>query len=213
MKKFLVAFVLALVTMAAPAYADNTGVWAKVDVKVPVHKFKNDMNLRLRFIPEFAFTDHAGGLDQTVLRVGPNLKANSWFSLSVNGVSNSVGIRQDMRSEVQPEFAVKVSNFQFKDRNRFAVRMLDNAKDDRWQYANQLKVFYEFPKTNWNLFTAYEGALNPQAEKITQHRIEGGVGVWASADWLVETGYLYRTALATPAWAKDHFVYVAFSNK
>src|SRR5258706_2329037 len=118
MKKMLIALISSLMMISAPAYADNVGNWTKIDIKVPLHKFDDDVKLRLRVTPEFAFTDDAGGLKQTVFRAGPNLRVNKWFNLTLNGVSNSTGAKQDLRPEVQPEFTIKEGILKVNDRNR-----------------------------------------------------------------------------------------------
>ncbi len=216
MKKILAASILALAaltTLTTPAYADNVGNWTKVDVKVPIHKFDEDTSLRLRVTPEFAFTDDAGGLKQTVFRAGPQLKVNKWFNFTLNGVSSTVNAKQDLRPEVQPEFTVKEGLLKVNDRNRLSYRALDNAKDDRWQYANELKAAVDLPGTQYNVFGSHEWFLDFQKEKMIQHRLTAGMGRYLNDNWLMEAGYLYRTSLTAPEWTKDHMLFLCFSNK
>lgn len=213
MKKILIALVVSILTISSSAWADNVGNWTKVDIKVPMHKFDEDTSLRLRITPEFAFTDDAGGLKQTVFRAGPNLKANKWFNLTLNGVSSTVGTKQDLRPEIQPEFTVREGLLKVNDRNRLSYRALDNAKDDRWQYANELKATVDLPSTQYNVFGSHEWFLDFQKEKMTQHRLTAGVGRYLNDNWMMETGYLYRTSLTAPEWTKDHMLFLSFSNK
>jgi len=218
MKKVLSAFILALaiLTNSTPAHADNVGNWTKLDVKVPIYKVNDDLNLRFRMVPELAFTDDAGGLKQTVFRAGPSLKAAKWFTLTVNGVSSTTLAKQDLRPELQTEFYVKfanLSNLRLSDRNRGSYRTLDTAIHDRWQYANEYKASIDIPDSKFNTFFSHELFLDFQYEKLTQHRLTGGFGRYLSDDWMMEAGYLYRTSLHTPEWVKDHMLFLAFSNK
>ena len=209
----IVGLVVALLVFTKPSYADNVGNWTKLDIKVPVHNFENGMNVKIRLVPELAFTDDAGGLKQTVFRAGPSVKLTDWFFLGANGVSSTTGVKQDMRAEIQPDFSFKLGNFALKDRNRLGYRMLDAAKTDRWQYANEYKAIYNFAKTDFSGFASHELFFDFQTEKLTQHRLTGGVGYKLNSDWTMETGYLYRTSLAAPALVKDHMVYLSFYNK
>jgi hypothetical protein len=216
MKKILFALICSVTLLTAPAYADNVGSWTKLDVKVPVHRFNDDVNLRLRMTPELAFTDDAGGLKQTVFRVGPSLKTAKWLTLTLNGVSSTTNAKQDLRPELQAEFYVKfadLSNLKLSDRNRGSYRTLDSAVHDRWQYANEYKVAVDIPDTKFNTFFSHELFLDFQYEKLTQHRLTGGFGRYLSDDWMMEAGYLYRTSMHSPEWIKDHMLFLAFSNK
>lgn len=214
MKNSLIAAILALVTLtASSAFADNTGQWTKLDLKVPVHEFDNGLNLKLRLTPELVFTDDAGGLKQTVFRAGPTASLTSWFNLTINGVSSTTGTKQDVRPEVQPEFKVKFDNLSFNDRNRFSYRALDNAAGDRWQYANELKAVYSFSKTDYSAFAAYEGYVDLSQGEMNQHRALGGVGVDMSKDWHMDFGYMRRTSASGVHWVNDNFLYVLVANK
>lgn len=199
--------------VATSAKADNAGVWTKLDLKIPVHEFDNGMNLKVRLTPEFAFTDDAGGLKQTAVRVGPTFKFNKWFDLTVNGVSADTGIKHDVRPEVQPEFTVKVGDFVLKDRNRLSYRALDNAAGDRWQYTNEPKIVYNIPSTEFSTFASYEGFLDFQTEKLNQHRLTMGAGYNLDKNWHADLGYMYRTTLAAPSWVKDNFLFIAINTR
>jgi hypothetical protein len=216
MKKILIALVLSILTISGSAWADNVGNWTKLDVKVPVHKFDDDVNLRFRLVPEFAFTDDAGGLKQTVFRAGPSLKTAKWLTLTLNGVSSTTNAKQDLRPELQTEFYIKfpeLSNLKLADRNRGSYKALDNAVNDRWQYANEYKAAVDLPNTKFNVFASHEFFLDFQYEKLAQHRLTGGFGHYLSDDWMMETGYLYRTSMHAPEWVKDHMLFLSFSNK
>lgn len=216
MRKILLALVAAILTVSGSASADNVGNWTKVDIKVPVHKFDEDVNLRFRLVPEFAFTDDAGGLKQTVLRAGPSLKTTKWLTLTLNGVSSTTNAKQDLRPEAQAELYVKfpeLSNLRLADRNRGSFRALDTAIHDRWQYANEYKIAVDLGSAPFNAFFSHELFLDFQTERLTQHRLTGGFGHYLSNDWAMEAGYLYRTSHGGPEWVKDHMLFLSFSNK
>lgn len=196
------------------AFADTVGSWTKLDLKVPVREFSNGMDLKLRVTPEFAFTNGAGGLAQTVFRAGPTSHMAKWFDLTLNGVSTTTGAKQDVRVEVQPEFTVSEGDFTFKDRNRFSYKTLDSAVGDRWQYANEFKVVYNVPQTQWNVYTAYEGYYDFSLRVGNQHRLMVGTGLNMSPNWHMDFGYMLRTQPATKGpWVNDNFVYVLVYNK
>lgn len=216
MKKFIITAVLAaigLVGFTSPARADNTGVWTKLDLKVPVYKPSEDTNLRLRLTPEFAFTDDAGGLKQTVVRAGPYVNVNKWFGLTANFLSSTTNGKQDIRPEIQPEFTIKTGGLKINDRNRFSYKALNTGAGDRWQYANEIKAAVDIPSTRFNTFASWEPFYDFQKEKLIQHRLTGGFGHYINDACLFETGYLYRTSMGAPEWVKDHMLFIQFANR
>ncbi len=209
----MIMTVFSALTVSSLALADNNaGVWAKLDVKSEIVKVDQDKALKLRLTPEFAFLDDAGGLKQTVVRGGPNMNVAPWLHLTLNGVSNTVNSKHDVRVEVQPELKAKVKNLSLNDRNRLAVRAMDNAEHDRWQYANELKGVYSVT-SDYGVFAAYEGYLDVSRWKGNQHRVLGGLEFAMNKTWTADVGYMFRTSVAGPVWVNDNFLFLQLFNK
>lgn len=203
---------LSLMLVSATAIADSGGGWVKMDAKVPLVKVdENYLNLRLT--PELVFLNSAGGLSQTTARAGFHHACANWFSLTLNGVSQTVGTSQDLRPEVQPEFNWDVnSNLAFKDRSRLSYRALDSAVGNRWVYANELKVIVTPDNAPVFPWVAYEGFVDVSNGNMNQHQLRGGLGRKVSDAWTLNLAYMFRTSKALPEWSNDHFVFVSAEN-
>ncbi len=203
---------LSLLLFGTNAFADDAGVWVKMDAKLNAVE-SGDMKFGLRATPEFEFNNTVGGLARTVARGGPTATFAPWFNLTLNGVSTSVGAGQDLRAEIQPELTFRHEGFKVNDRNRVAYRALDTAAGDRWQYANELKASYTFDDAGCNVFAAYEGYVDLSNGVMNQHRLMVGPGFDWKNGWHTDFGYMFRTMDAGPVWNNSHFLYLLLATK
>jgi hypothetical protein len=163
-------------------------------------------------VPEFAFTDTAKGLQQSVVRLGPSLKLQDWVTVGLNGYVSETGLKQDVKAEVQPDLKTKLGMFSINDRNRLGYRALDAAAGDRIQYSNELRVNLEPDGCPFVPFVSEELFVG-NGHGVTQNRAIGGVGYKFTEHSKVDVGYLLRSHNDnTSTWNQDHFLFVALAS-
>lgn len=202
--KSALCFTAALTMVGSTAYADDFGAHSKFDIRVNTVE-----NLDVRVTPEFIFAEKSGGLRQWNVRVGPSYRLVPWLTLGVNSfVSQTTS--QDIKVEPQVELTPRRGDLVLNDRNRLGYRPLNSASDERWQYANELKLSWDNKECPWVPFVSDELFISSKSA-INQNRVIGGVGYKWNSNRL-DVGYMLRSEDGKTGWGQSHFLYVSLNS-
>ena len=135
--------VLIALLAAAPARADvGAWTWLELRLRLRDHQEGERPGVSLRVFAGSRFTESAGGLAQSFLRVGPLLDLTPWLFLGIHGTVYADrrpdgSFDQEWRVEVEPNLHGRLGPFTFNDRNRFEYRWRSSV--ERFRYRNQFR--------------------------------------------------------------------------